>query len=199
MGKIHMFTGEEIAFIRSIAMGRYKEDIRQAFNEKFNTNLTYCQISNAMKRNDITNGIDSKFKKGCVPHNKGKKLPPEVYEKIKPTLFKKGHNFNARPVGSERIDKDGYIMIKIEQPNKWRLKHLHLWEKYNGTAPKNHVVIFLDGDNRNFDINNLALITRAESLYLNKKKLRFNDRELTEAAVNIAKLNSKISNKERAE
>lgn len=199
MAKQHKFTDEEIEFIRDYALGKYREEIRRAFNEKFNTELTYTQISNVMTRNNITNGIDSRLKKGHIPHNKGKKLPPEVYEKIKPTLFKKGHNFNARPVGSERIDKDGYIMIKIEQPNKWRLKHLHLWEKYNGTAPKNHVVIFLDGDNRNFDINNLALITRAESLYLNKKKLRFNDRELTEAAVNIAKLNSKISNKERAE
>lgn len=197
MGKIHRFTDEEIAFIRSIAMGRYREDIRQAFNEKFNTNLTYCQIANVMKRNDITNGIDSKFKKGQMPHNKGKKMSPEVYEKIKPTLFKKGHNINTRPVGTERIDKDGYVVVKIEQPNKWRLKQLVIWEKHHGAIPKNHVVIFLDGNNRNFDINNLALITRAESMYLNRHKLRFNDRELTESAVNIAKLNSKICGKER--
>ena len=197
MGKIHMFTDEEIAFIRSIAKGKYREDIRQAFNEKFNTNLSYNQITNAMKRNNITSGVDYRFKKGHTPHNKGKKMPPEVYEKIKPTLFKKGCNTKGRPVGDERTDRDGYINIKIEQPNKWRLKHLHLWEQHYGAIPKNHVVIFLDGDKRNFDINNLALISRAENMYLSRHKLRFNDRELTESAVNIAKLNSKISDKER--
>ena len=127
-----------------------------------------------------------------TPHNKGKKMPPEVYEKIKPTLFKKGHNMNARPVGSERIDIDGYTEIKIAMPNKWRLKHVEVWESYYGKVPENHCVIFLDGDKRNFDINNLALITRAENLFLNSSKLRFDNKELTEVAVNVAKLNSKV-------
>jgi hypothetical protein len=99
---------------------------------------------------------------------------------------------NARPVGSERIDRDGYTMIKVAYPNKWRLKHLVIWESFYGKVPDNHVVIFLDGDIRNFDIDNLKLITRGENLFLNRKKLRFNDRGLTESAVNVAKLNSKI-------
>ena len=190
--KQHKFTDAEIEFIRDYAHGHIREDIRQAFNEKFNTELTYTQIANVMKRNNITNGIDSKFKKGQVPHNKGKKMSLEVYEKVKGTLFKKGHDMNARPVGSERIDKDGYTMLKVGYPNKWRLKHIVIWESFYGKVPDNHVVIFLDGDIRNFDIDNLALITRAENLYLNRKKLRFDDKELTESAVNIAKLNSKI-------
>ena len=192
MAKQHKFTDAEIKFIREYAYGHTRENIRQAFNEKFNTELTYTQIANVMKRNNITNGIDSKFKKGQVPHNKGKKISPEVYEKIKGNLFKKGHDMNARPVGSERIDRDGYTMIKVAYPNKWRLKHLVIWESFYGKVPDNHVVIFLDGDIRNFDIDNLKLITRGENLFLNRKKLRFNDRGLSESAVNIAKLNSKM-------
>jgi hypothetical protein len=192
MAKQHKFTDAEIKFIRDYAYGHTRENIRQAFNEKFNTELTYTQIANVMKRHNITNGIDSRFKKGQVPHNKGKKMSPEVYEKVKGTLFQKGHDMNARPVGSERIDKDGYTMIKVGYPNKWRLKHLVIWESFYGKVPDNHVVIFLDGDIRNFDIDNLKLITRGENLFLNRKKLRFNDRGLTESAVNVAKLNSKI-------
>ena len=192
MAKQHKFTDAEIKFIRDYALGKYREEIKQAFNEKFNTELTCTQISNVMKRNNITSGIDGRFKKGQVPHNKGKKMSPEVYEKVKGTLFKKGHDMNARPIGSERIDKDGYTVLKVGYPNKWRLKHLVIWESFYGKVPDNHVVIFLDGDIRNFDIDNLKLITRGENLFLNRKKLRFNDRGLTESAVNVAKLNSKM-------
>lgn len=190
--KWHKYTSEEIEFLRAYAPGHYRQDIADKFNERFNTNLSIGQIASTLKRYSINSGIDGKFKKGRTPHNKGKKMPPETLEKIKPTLFKKGHNINTRPVGSERIDKDGYIVLKVGYPNKWRLKHLAIWESYNGPVPKNHVVIFLDGNIRNFDINNLALLSRSENLFLNKNNLRINDKELTKTAVNIAKLNSKI-------
>ena len=56
--------------------------------------------------------IAARFQKGSVPLNKGKKVSPEVYSKIQPTMFKKGHSpVNHREVGSERINKDGYIEI----------------------------------------------------------------------------------------
>jgi hypothetical protein len=193
MAKWHKYTETEIEFIKLYADQGYTYDgIKNAFNEHFNANLTLYQIKSTMGRYSIKNNVDSKFKKGMVAYNKGKKMSPEVYEKIKPTLFKKGHNINTRPVGSERIDKDGYIEIKVAMPDKWKLKHIEVWESQHGNVPKNHCVIFLDGDKRNFDINNLALITRAENLYLNKSKLRFNDKDITQSAVNIAKLNSKI-------
>ena len=192
MSKQHKYTEEQIEFIKGYAYGHTREDIRVHFNEKFRTSLTYGQIANVMKRFKITNGIDSKFKKGMTPHNKGKKMTKEMYDKLRPTMFQKGHNFNARPVGSERIDVDGYIRVKVAQPNKWVLKHVSVWESYKGEVPKGKLVIFLDGNMRNFDINNLALISKAENLYLNTRKLRFDDRELTATAVNVAKINSKI-------
>ncbi len=190
--KWHRYSNEEINFLKNYAFGRSRQDITDKFNEKFNTNLSIGQITSTLKRNNINTGRTGRFNKGHTPHNKGKKMSPEVYEKIKPTLFKKGQTINNRPVGSERIDKDGYAVVKVAEPNKWKLKHITIWESYNGPVPKNHCVIFLDGDIRNFNIDNLALITRAENLYLNRQKLRFNSKELTESAVNIAKLNSKI-------
>lgn len=190
--KWHKYSESEINFLKEYAYGRSRKDITDKFNEKFNTNLSIGQITSTLKRHCINTGRTGRFEKGMTPHNKGKKMSPEVYEKIKPTLFKKGQTINNRPVGSERIDKDGYAVVKVAEPNKWKLKHIAIWESYNGPVPKNHCVIFLDGDIRNFNIDNLALITRAENLYLNRQKLRFNSKELTESAVNIAKLNSKI-------
>ena len=56
--------------------------------------------------------IAARFQKGSVPPNKGKKVSPEVYSKIQPTMFKKGHSpVNHREVGSERINVYGYIEI----------------------------------------------------------------------------------------
>ena len=128
MAKWHKYSEDEIEFIRLKAKQGYTYNgIKNAFNDRFNTNLTFHQIKSTMQRHNIKNNSDSKFKKGHNPHNKGKKMSPEVYEKIKPTLFKKGHNINTRPVGSERIDKDGYIDIKVAMPDKWKLKHKELF------------------------------------------------------------------------
>lgn len=191
-GKQHKYTEEQIDFIREYAFGHTREDIRVHFNEKFNTELTYIQIASIMKRHKISNGIDSKFKKGQIPHNKGKKLSKEHYEKLKPTMFQKGCKHHARPVGSERIDKDGYIRVKTAQPSTWELKSVVVWESYYGKVPEGHIVTFLDGNNNNFDIENLALISKAENLQLNVRKLRFNDSKLTKSAINVVKIDSKI-------
>lgn len=59
-------------------------------------------------------GKVGRFKKGHVPANKGKKMSPHVYEKLKPTMFKPGnmpHNYihNGEPYLYERKRKNGYL------------------------------------------------------------------------------------------
>ena len=45
-------------------------------------------------------------------------------------MFAKGNvPPNHRPVGSERISKDGYIEVKVAEPNKWRLKQRVVYEE----------------------------------------------------------------------
>ena len=66
-----------------------------------------------------------------------------------------------------------------------------------GKIPKEDIVIFLDNDKTNFDIDNLKHITRRENLYINGHKMRFDDRDTTDAATNIAKLAIKIQEKEK--
>ena len=105
------------------------------------------------------------------------------------TTFKKGNvPANRRPIGSERIDKDGYILIKMQdghKNNNWIKKHRYLYEQAYGKIPKGHKVIFADGNNRNFDLDNLVLITDAEGLIMNRNKLFKKDKDLTKAGVSI--------------
>ena len=190
------WTEEEKEYIREITPGRHYKEILELMNEKFDRPFRMEQIKGAIARYKLNTGFTGRFEKGNIPFNKGKKGEcPKGCEK---TWFKKGQTpINHKPVGSERIDRDGYILIKVAEPSVWKLKHRVIWEKYNGPIPKNYTVIFLDGNKSNTDINNLALVSRSELLIVNQKKLIKSDTELSKVGINIAKVQSKINKRKR--
>lgn len=182
------YTDEMKQFILDNYKGRYNQELADLFNQKFNTNITSRTIKSYKANNKLNSGLTGKFRKGQTPHNKGKKMPKEVYEKVKHTMFAKGNvPPNHRPVGSERISKDGYIEVKVAEPNKWRLKQRVVYEEAKGEIPEGCPIIFLDGNKRNFDIDNLRCITRSELLYLNCNGLN-NSNEITETGILMARL-----------
>ena len=115
---------------------------------------------------------DSTFiKKGNVPWNKGISHPASG--RSAQTQFKKGIKpKNWRPIGSERITKDGYLQRKMTDTGVSRkdfvpVHHL-VWLEHTGQpVPKGHALIFKDGNNRNLDISNLELLTRADLMRRN--------------------------------
>jgi len=112
-------------------------------------------------------GANGRWLKGSVPHNKGKKMKPEVYEKVKKTMFQKGCiPTNTTYDGYERTTKDGYIEVRIRM-GKYRLKHLVEWEKLNGKLPKGHCLACTDGNKQNTAPENWELITRADNMRRN--------------------------------
>lgn len=192
------YTDEMKQFILDNYKGRYNQELADLFNQKFNANITSRTIKSYKANNNLNSGLTGKFRKGQTPHNKGKKMPKEVYEKVKHTMFAKGNvPPNHRPVGSERISKDGYIEVKVEEPNKWRLKQRVVYEEAKGKIPEGCPIIFLDGNKRNFDIDNLRCITRSELLYLNCNGLN-NSNEITETGILMARLD-RTKNKKKQE
>ena len=192
------YTDEMKQFILDNYKGRYNQELADLFNQKFNTNITSRMIKSYKANNKLNSGLTGKFRKGQTPHNKGKKMPKEVYEKVKHTMFAKGNvPPNHRPVGSERISKDGYIEVKVAEPNKWRLKQRVVYEEAKGKIPEGCPIIFLDGNKRNFDIDNLKCITRSELLYLNCNGLN-NSNEITETGILMARLD-RTKNKKKQE
>lgn len=132
---------------------------------------------------------DTRFKKGMTPWNKGIKTG------LKPTKgFKKGFTpWHTKELYSERLDKDGYILIKIAKPNKWVRKHRWIYEQKFGAIPENCVILFADGDKTNLDVDNLICVTREELKVLNKCRLISSVPELTKTGLNIAKIKIKLA------
>jgi hypothetical protein len=119
----------------------------------------------------IVPNVATQFKPGHTPKNKGQKMSTEIYEKVAPTMFKKGNKpHNTKPIGTINIraDKTGrlYQYIKIKDSH-WDLLQRHIWTKANGEIPKGTVVNFIDGNFMNCELSNLQLKTRGEMAIMN--------------------------------
>lgn len=188
----HKYSKEQVEFLTNNFIGRGNAELTEIFNKHFNLDLKISQIKAFKTNRKLSSGLDGRFKKGNIPFNKGVK----GLGGWEPTQFRKGHKpLNHKPIGSERINVDGYIEIKVAEPNKWKLKHRIVWEKHNGAIPKNYNVIFGDGDKLNLNIDNLILVSKEQLLILNRNKLIQNDADLTRTGVIIADLYKKISEK----
>lgn len=187
-----LYPKEVVDFIQENHKGVGPKKMADLLNVTFDTDYTRGNLKSYYGNHDIDCGIDGRFKKGNVPPNKGKKgIYAPGSEK---GWFKKGDiPKNHRKVGSERVDRDGYTLVKTEEPNVWTLKHKVIWEKVNGKVPAGHKLLFKDGDSKNITLENLMLITDYEMLVLNRKKLIFQDPELTKTGVLIARLDGKIN------
>ena len=204
------WTTEQLDYLKEITYGKPYKIITNMLNDKFGTNRSEKSVSSKIKVLHLKNGIDARFQKNHDPFNKGipmaSWMSPENIERIKKTQFKSDNTGQVRgrdrKPGDERISKNGYIEVRLDHRKKvwtydghvasrcWEFKHVLIWEKYHKQkVPKGHVVIFADGNNRNFNIDNLVLVSRYELLKLNQNKLIFKgNTELTKTGVNIAKL-----------
>jgi len=169
-----------------------------AFNLGIKKTAEYLK-SMAIKTNLSETGRAHQYKKGDVPYNKGVKMPDEVYEKVKPTMFKPGIvPHNTRPVGSIRVqEKAGeipYKYIKVGNSN-WHLLHRYNWEQVNGKIDKGMVLRFKDGNTMNCEVNNLELLTQQQNMARNT--MHQYPAELKEVLKLRNKLNKLINGKEQ--
>ncbi len=141
----------------------------------------------------IVPNVAAQFKPGHTPHNKGKQMPQEIYQKVRGTMFPKGHRpMNWKPNGtiSYRPEKCGrsYAYIKLSD-SKWQLYSRYVYEANHGVIPRGHIVIHIDGNNTNHDISNLKAITMKENM------LRNTIHRYPEEIQQLIKLTSKLKNK----
>lgn len=119
----------------------------------------------------VSRGLAQRFAKGITPWNAGMK-GWQAGGKAAETQFRKGNKPQTwKPVGSERADKDGLLVRKVSDTGvkrtDWQPVHVVVWREHGNEIPPGHVVIFRDGNNRNFAIENLECVSRAELMRRN--------------------------------
>ena len=200
----HTYSEEEIGFLRENYPKYSMKELTPLFNETFNLQLKEKTLTAYCVSHKISSGRTGRFEEGHISPQKGKKLSAEHYEKCKHTFFQKGHipknkfekGHNAYPIGYERVHHN-YIEIKIGEPSKWVSKHKYLYEQAYGQIPKGTKVIFADGNNRNFNLDNLIVVSQKEIFSLNRQGLIVKGLpEATKVGVTIIKLIER--SKERA-
>ena len=182
-----IFPQPVVDYIRTNYKGIGNKEMAERLNSEFGTTYTRSQIKGYYGNHHLNSGLDGRYKKGHIPINKGKK--GYHFPGSEKGWFTKGHMpNNHKPIGSERVDADGYTLVKTAEPNVWMPKHKLIWEKRYGKVPEGYIITFLDGDKSNISIENLALITMAESLELTRSNLRSSNPEFTKTGILIAKV-----------
>jgi hypothetical protein len=206
------YTPLMIDFLKNNSSKKPKE-LTDLFNKEFNTKKTFNQIFSFLLYKNIYVIKYPRFTPLMINFLKNNSLKYNL--KKLTDLFNKEFNTNYQlqrirmamgsrnikyitnynpPIGSEIITKNtGDTLIKISnkghsfcnRKGTWVLKRRFLWEKTYGNIPKGYVVIFLDNNNFNFELDNLALATKNEILLLNKYGLYFNDKEMTRTGLLI--------------
>lgn len=186
--KRYTYTPEDIAYIKEHFATSPTADIAKHLNVSPSA-ISYKAHMLGLKKDESylnspachrmqkgsTLGSKTRFKKGTVPPNKGKKqseyMSPEAIERTKPTQFKKGqlpHNAKQDGVISTRRNVSGrkYKWIRISLGH-WVELHRHEWEQTYGPIPKGFNIVFKDGNSLNCDIDNLQMVTNDELMYKN--------------------------------
>lgn len=171
-GKWISYSRDELAFIES-AHQWPRAEAHAAFCQRFSRDdVTIGAFISLCKRNGWMTGRTGSFEKGQVPLNKGVKCAPGtggLHPNARRTQFKGGVRQGVavklyKPIGTERMSKDGYRERKIHDgmplQSRWRAVHLIEWEAVNGPLPKGYALKCL-GDRLNTDPSNWTAIPRA--------------------------------------
>lgn len=147
----------------------------------------------------ILKSVDTRFKKGHLPLNKGVKGWQAGGRSVD-TQFKKGQSpINTKPVGSYRTVtfKSGlqYVEQKFSDTKgpprmRWQAVHRAVWEQHFGPVAPGHVIAFKKGmhttDPTKITIDVLDCITLSENM--NRNSIHHFPKELQE----IIKINGQI-------
>jgi hypothetical protein len=136
-------------------LGRVKA--KEVFNKKFNTNRTSAGMRVHCERMGLR--VSGERKKLVAIEN-----TKRYWEKD--TIVEKDH---------------GYLWIKLEN-GKWEQLQRFVYKQYY-ELKEGFIVIFLDGNNRNFDIENLVAIPRQYSAKMTKNEFWSEFSEVTKTGI----------------
>jgi hypothetical protein len=199
-----LYTPRQLAFIKRRKKMR-RSELYAAFVLAFprRRKVSIDNLNALCKRKGWLTGRNGCYEKGAVPANKGKKMPYNANSAR--TRFKKGqlpHNTNY--LYHERVSKDGYVEISIDETNphtgferRYVLKHRWLWEQKHGPVAEG-MCLKCKRDRLNTDPANWELVPRALLPRLNGRFGRGYDAapdDLKPTIMAVAKLEHRVREK----
>lgn len=190
-GRYLAYTQEQADFIKSGYQQWTLAKLTRQFNLHFGTQKTENQIRSFTRNHGIKSGRSGHFEKGGIPFNAGTK----GIMKANSGSFKKGMKpHNHKPVGSERVNVEGYVEIKTAEPNMWELKQRVVYAQHHGPIPPRHNVRFRNGDREDCDPNNLVLVDDRVNALLNQRyKLNHQPIDIRDTLILLAKIDVKTN------
>lgn len=173
------FSEEIKQFILENYQGISNAELTEKINKAFGTNIPVKSIKYYKTNHRLNGGITGRFEKGHIPRN-------------------------SAPIGTEKEAKNGYIYVKVndirgaKKNANWVQKQRLIYEKHFGPVPKGHIVISKDGNRKNFDPDNLMLVSKAELLYLNMHGMIDSNKEITESYALVARMMCRVNELKRA-
>lgn len=195
-GYSRLFPQEVQAYIFASMKGVGPREMTGKVNERFGAAYTVEQMKSFYGRKKLHSGVTGYFAPRHIPWNKGMarySAPGTEHTRFQPGELPP----TTLPVGSESNTKDGYIQVKIAMPNVWKLKHRLIWEQAHGPIPDGHSVMFKDKNKRNFDPDNLMLVSRSQLAIMNHENLWGETPEANESYALVAKLKNQISRRSK--
>jgi hypothetical protein len=203
-----LYTPHQLAFIKR-RKKMCRRELYAAFVLAFprRRNVSIANLTALCKRKGWFTGRNGCFEKGAIPANKGKKMP--FNPNSARTQFKKGnlpHNTNY--LYHERVSKDGYVEISVDQTNphtgferRYVLKHRWLWEQKHGPVPEG-MCLKCQRDRLNTDPANWQLVPRALLPRLNGRFGRGYDaapNDLKPTILAVAKLEHQVRDRTKVQ
>lgn len=176
------YTKEQVEWLKENAYGHRHKELTEMFNKRFGRNVEMKNIRRALQTRKIKNGLHQQsdltkeMQEFIFENYKGignQELVNKLNEKFGTNFSRKkikNYKYRNNLQGGVRVHyerglleetttTDGYTYIKVDT-GIWVRKNRYLYEKYIGEIPKDYVVIFKDGNNKNFDLDNLIKVHR---------------------------------------
>lgn len=135
------FSNEEVDFVQRYADAMSTRGLAEAFTVRFGCPIGQTMIRRLMARN----GIETRKDRRNVPLPVGAEHWSDYYQ----CVMVKTRSVSVAGVRNKR-ERDRL------RNSQWSLKQNVVWEQANGRPlPSDHVVVFLDGDRRNYRPENL--------------------------------------------
>lgn len=171
----HEFSEEEKELIRKYYPDNGAEKTAEMINIIFDTHRTYNSVIGTARKLGVK-----------CNHN-------YIRDRLYKNGIKSGH-INSANEGYVRLETiNGTKFYRMKTSTGWKTAGRAVWEQYNGPIPKDHKIIYLDGNSLNYSIDNLAVVSsKVQYQVIRNKSYKLCDPELTKTLIRYYELRNAL-------